>query len=244
MKATFASEEVLKKNDCEIINDNTLKYKNWTFSTSHNPIFNHSELITLARKISNICKGKIQPDDDTLLMGDTHLHVPAMIFGNNFLSVTHKSSNGNEIGVLFDACDALSGWALQHCKTDGDDSSSLQLTLTSDTPPKPPTSTCPIPRMIEFKVPTSTSWLKQHQQQRSSTTSTSTDEDQLTKRIVSYWDWTFTTDYCYNTLPINTANVEVEVEIEDVKIGEWKRCEPGGVDDDLEDCGEVFFNVK
>ena len=53
------------------------------YSTSHEPILNHTELVQLVQDMCHETNGKARYSDDTIYINNTHLHLPAMIFGEN-----------------------------------------------------------------------------------------------------------------------------------------------------------------
>ena len=85
-------------------------------STSHNTILNQVELSQLAKSLAQACNGR--PDDDVILLDDSHLHLPAMIFGCDYLSISQSVAEGGRDGctILFDASDALLEWCMQVMK--------------------------------------------------------------------------------------------------------------------------------
>ena len=214
-KAVFTSDENLLYFDCvrstlaTAADDVTahrspesLEYKGWTFYSYHDKILNCTELCQFATGISKIVGGSISCDDH-IDVSDHNLRLPAMIFGNDILSlqynIPHRSSessdatklnttelpkdgaekSGGSIFIAIDAADALSCWAAQHMAVNEI-----------------------ITPLHIVQVPCAKAWsehvqvpLDDLEKEKGSATAHEVKVDMVNKRR-NVWDWTFTSDYC------------------------------------------------
>lgn len=113
-KAVFTSEENLLYFDCvrstlaTAADDSTphhspqsLAYKGWIFYSFHDKILNCTELCQFATGISRIVGGSISCDDH-IDVSNHNLRLPAMIFGNDILSLQYNfapESSGCELAA-------------------------------------------------------------------------------------------------------------------------------------------------
>ena len=124
-KATIANKEILIKHGATEIEFSTnfdvsescgIEYRGWKFHSSHNKICDETEIIQLAKNISESCDtSSVKSDEDTITINGINLHIPPMIFGNDIINCHYLESSLN---ISFDAEDALTTWALQHCSQD------------------------------------------------------------------------------------------------------------------------------
>jgi hypothetical protein len=230
-----------------------IHYQGWTFRCYHGPIAGIEKRIELAQHVSRVLHVE-EHSDDSITLGQTHLHLPAMVFSSNFLCVSHDTSTTN---IHFNAQDALETWALQH----------LQDGLES--------------RIV--KVPYAQMWAQKTCSESSKISDTSThllsvsDSPDSSSSVIApeqRWEWTFSSDYCcslnknHNKMILSARNLNNIIEDIDNKHENRyiniKKLEESGINiellqqktdilfyneitlyqDDLEDCGEVIQDIK
>lgn len=223
--ATIANNAILQKHGA-IQNDNdSIDYCGWRFTTNHGPILNAEQLKNLTIKLGHICG--VESDGEIIEFQGAKMHLPSMIFGSDFLVIKQIDSN---FDVSFTAIDALEGWVVQH------------IPFTS---PEDGIDEYTVPKLHIIQVPFSTSWT------RLSSLGVTDEGHQLAQ--LSYWDWTYSSDYCCTistmskeenfvemnererctvtlarNLSLNTnpkRNIPVET-----RNYVWRRCGPGGID--------------
>lgn len=269
--ANIAEASILEKYNAEKLPATSscsagISYKGWIFRSGHSNILKRNEIIDLAKRISVRCdtqESDIAPDEDAILIGDKHLHIPPMIFGNDVLEVSHSSSN---IRFNFSAEDALTAWATKH----GSDSTAEKVL-------GPGAKGASLHLQEVPKVPFASEWAQGR----------SDDRGKDIELNSVKWDWTFNTDYVcsmHHGSPItadtdasSTSKVPSIVSARQLSSTSatsdewvdwsWRISEEGsgmGIDrillstredilfydesllyqDDLEDCGEVTVNAK
>jgi TIP41-like family len=222
-RAVFATDENLLHFKCTKSSSKTpstaghdtpesLLYKDWEFYSFHCKMLDSKELCKIAAEISSVVGGKLSSEDHIHVSNHT-LRLPAMIFGNDAMSLkfhptvtisdstsgdrshrAEKSEHGNAIrnsNVLtlsINAGDALSCWAAQHSASN---ESITPLTI--------------------VQVPCAKSW-----NERSVVPADVADDNHsivgkdekatgsaCTRNL---WDWTFTSDYCCTLSETLNAN--------------------------------------
>lgn len=261
--ATIATEAVLHRHGASMNEDiDSINYNGWKFSTSHGPILNGEQLKALTMKLANICG--VESDGDIIEYQGAKMHLPAMIFGSDSLMIKLMDSN---FEISLTAVDALEGWVVQHIPSTSAEDGIEEYT---------------VPKLHIIQVPFSASWT------RLSSLGVTGEGHQLAQ--LSYWDWTYSSDYCCSISVMSHEENVVEMNERDrrsVTLARnlslntnpkrlaldptknprkyvWQRCGPGGIDysllqrrddillydemilyqDDLEDCGDVNFDVK
>jgi len=97
-QATIAAESILEKHGAELLEVSGaakdslrgISFKGWTFRSKHELCMSSDAVGALARRISVLCgtpSGSIAADEDSIRVGDTPLHVPPMLFGDDALEV-------------------------------------------------------------------------------------------------------------------------------------------------------------
>jgi len=98
-RAVVAEASVLRKHGAEVVaqpeeesgeGPSVVAYKGWTFKSSHSNILNSQRVGELARRVSVMCGTPLESlaaDEDSIVIQDTHLHVPPMIFGDDVMQI-------------------------------------------------------------------------------------------------------------------------------------------------------------
>ena len=207
-KATIAPTIVLQKYGATAVieNDGTgcgLLINGWKFSSNHDKICNSKDLLKLARNIESIVTNK---SSDVMVLNNSYsdsdevsaehsrrnehsdhvnisgysLHLPPMLFLNDYMNIEHVSSN---IAIHLCSSDSLTAWAAKHSDS-----------ATSRHP------------LEVAQVPYAHTWTKQSLPQVSETKDTPPDEqighsssslgNCINNSDKGKWDWTFSSDYC------------------------------------------------
>jgi hypothetical protein len=205
-RAAFADNTILGQHGCEkssSADEDSLLFSGWNFKTRHCKILDSDQISHLTREVAGVLGGNISSDDHVII-GDHNLHFPAMIFGNDIISINCDTGTETSISFTFQACDALSCWADQH---------------SVDSISKFPVKV--------VQVPYAKSWSERLQAQEKGNKavhklyifiyffsvantklnvikSQGDSNSGLTGSILSndrfVWDWTFSTDYCCSSM--------------------------------------------
>ena len=189
----------------------SLTYKEWTFHSLHKKMLDCNEMCQVARDISAVVKGSLSSDDH-IDISDHTLKLPAIIFGNDILSLQYRASSvkvscscmeenisgdinlavsdqtDSGLVISIDARDALCCWAAQHTEQSKD-----------------------IVPLLIVQVPCAKSW-NERSLMPSDCTTEDTEKSEVSKHLEeekynernlvgrknnrNIWDWTFTSDYC------------------------------------------------
>lgn len=204
-KATIAPTNVLQKYGATAIIENDgngcgLLINGWKFSSNHDKICNSKDLLELARNIESIVTsnksdvmvlnnsysesgevgvehGRRSGNSDHVNISGYSLHLPPMLFLNDYMNIEHVPSN---IAIHLCSSDSLTAWAAKHSDN-----------VTSRHP------------LDVAQVPYAHTWTKQSLPQVSEKKDTPPD-DQIEHNSLGFvnnsdkgkWDWTYSSDYC------------------------------------------------
>lgn len=212
-RAVFATDENLlhfkcTKNSSKIPSTaghdtpESLLYKDWEFNSFHCKMLDSKQLCKIAADISVVVGGELSSEDHIHVSNHT-LRLPAMIFGNDIMSLkfhptsdicdlksedhSHQTgkindgnviTNSNVLTLSINAGDALSSWAAQH--------NTLNESITP---------------LTIIQVPCAKSWNERSVvpadvMDKSHSTVGKDEKATGTACTRNLWDWTFTSDYC------------------------------------------------
>lgn len=233
-KATIAPVSVLGKYGAETFTENEgnvngLVINGWKFSSFHDKICNSKDLLKLARNIESIVtkdSSDVSISNNSLngceevTIGHNHhhehsdhihisgysLHLPPMLFLNDYMNIEHISSN---IAVHLCPSDSLTAWAAKH----SDNSTSRHPLDIAQVPYAHTWTNQSLPQVTE-KIDKSADEQTGHRNSGKS----GKDDDK------GKWDWTFSSDYCCTLRRRSTNKIENSIITATLLADEFCHC--------------------